>query len=106
MLRGVLINGINVPSDRGDLQDRVLPIELTRIPKTAFQEEQQIWRRFAEVHPLLLGAVFDALSQTLRIKDQIRLRSRPRLADWGAYAAAVYEVLGWGTKAFLEDWDE
>ncbi len=31
---------------------------------------------------------------------------RPRLADWGEHAAAVYEVMGWGAEQFLEDWDE
>jgi hypothetical protein len=34
------------------------------------------------------------------------LSRRPRLADWGEYAASVYEVLGWGAETFLTDWDE
>jgi hypothetical protein len=34
------------------------------------------------------------------------LSRRPRLADWGEYAAVVYEVMGWGAEQFLEDWDE
>jgi hypothetical protein len=34
------------------------------------------------------------------------LSRRPRLADWGEYAAAVYEVMGWGAETFLKDWDE
>jgi len=34
------------------------------------------------------------------------LSRRPRLADWGEYAAAVYEVMGWGAEQFLFDWDE
>jgi hypothetical protein len=34
------------------------------------------------------------------------LSRRPRLADWGEYAGAVYEVMGWGAETFLEDWDE
>ena len=28
------------------------------------------------------------------------------MADWGEYAASVYEVMGWGAEAFLKDWDE
>ena len=31
---------------------------------------------------------------------------RPRLAHWEEYAAAVYEVMGWGAESFLTDWDE
>jgi hypothetical protein len=34
------------------------------------------------------------------------LSRRPRLADWGEYAASVYEVIGWGAETFLKDWDE
>jgi hypothetical protein len=34
------------------------------------------------------------------------LSRRPRLADWGEYAASVYEVMGWGAEQFLSDWDE
>jgi hypothetical protein len=35
----------------------------------------------------------------------LALSRRPRLADWGEYAAGVYEALGWGAEQFLEDWD-
>jgi hypothetical protein len=34
------------------------------------------------------------------------LSRRPRLADWGEYAASVYEVMVWGAEQFLNDWDE
>ena len=39
-------------------------------------------------------------------KSSLRLPRRPRLADWGEYAASVYEVMGWGAETFLSDWDE
>jgi hypothetical protein len=34
----------------------------------------------------------------------VQLEERPRLADWGLYAAALYESQGWGVDAFVEDW--
>jgi hypothetical protein len=40
----------------------------------------------------------------MEVLPTIELRKRPRLADWGEYAAAVYEVMGWGAEQFLEDW--
>ena len=39
-------------------------------------------------------------------KPSTKLSRRPRLADWGKYAAAVYEVMGWGAERFLADWNE
>ena len=56
-------------------------------------------RKVAEEH-------FDVLSRAIAHRPSIKLSGRPRLADWGEYAAAVYEVMGWGAERFLEDWDE
>jgi hypothetical protein len=104
MKRAVLLNGINPPSERGDVQDRTLPIELERLDKRKRLPEDDFWLRFSLKHPELLGAVFDALSGALRQRHTVELTERPRLADWGLYAAALYESQGWGVNTFVEDW--
>jgi len=104
--RAVILNGINVPTERGDVLDRSLVVELERIPDGDRKTEEQIWELFAQEHPRLLGTLFDVLSRTIALKASIKLSRRPRLADWGEYAAAVYEVMGWGAETFLRDWDE
>jgi hypothetical protein len=104
--RAALLNGINVPTDRGDVLDRSLVVELERIPDGERKTEEQIWELFAKEHPRLLSALFDTLSEAIALKPSIKLSRRPRLADWGEYAAAVYEVMGWGAEQFLSDWDE
>ena len=104
MQRAVLLNGINPPTDRGDVQDRTLPIELDRLDKRKRLPEDDFWMRFSLKHPELLGAVFEALSGALRARHTVQLEERPRLADWGLYAAALYESQGWGVSTFVEDW--
>jgi hypothetical protein len=104
--RSVILNGINVPTDRGDVLDRALVVELERIPDGDRRTEEQLWELFAREHPGLLGALFDVLSRAIALKPSLKLSRRPRLADWGEYAAAVYEVMGWGAETFLTDWDE
>jgi hypothetical protein len=105
--RAVILNGINVPTERGDVLDRSLVVELERIPDGDRNTEEQIWEHFAREHPRLLGALFDILSRAIALKPSIKLSRRPpRLADWGEYAASVYEVMGWGAETFLQDWDE
>jgi hypothetical protein len=104
--RAVILNGINVPTERGDVLDRSLVVELERIPDGDRNTEEQIWEHFAQEHPRLLGALFDVLSRTIALKGSIKLSQRPRLADWGEYAASVYEVMGWSAETFLKDWDE
>jgi hypothetical protein len=94
--RAVLLNGINVPTDRGDVLDRSLVVEQERIPDGDRRTEEQIWELFAREHPGVLGALADILSKAIALKPSIKLSRRTRLADWGEYAAAAYEVMGWG----------
>ena len=102
--RGILLNGINPPSERSDVQDRTLPIELDRIDKRERLPEDDFWMGFSLKHPEILGAIFDALSGALRERHTVELKERPRLADWGLYAAAMYEAQGWGVGRFVSDW--
>ena len=102
--RAVLLNGINPPSERGDVQDRTLPIEFERLDRRKRLPEDDFWLQFSLKHPELLGAVFDALAGALRERHTVELEERPRLADWGLYAAALYESQGWGVAQFADDW--
>jgi putative DNA primase/helicase len=104
--RAVIINAINVPSDRGDVLDRSLVVELERIPDAKRITEEELWERFEAERPELLGALLGVLAKAIALKPSLQLSRRPRLADWGEYAAAVYEVMGWGAEQFLSDWDE
>ncbi len=104
--RAVLLNGINTPTDRSDVLDRSLVVELERIPDAKRKTEEELWERFEAERPRLLGTLFGVLSESIALKPSLQLSRRPRLADWGEYAAAVYEVMGWGAETFLEDWDE
>jgi hypothetical protein len=81
-------------------------VELERIHDSERRTEEELWEAFEAEHPKLLGAAFDVLSQTIVRKPSLKLSRRPRLADWGEYAAAVYEVMGWNAERFLDDWDE
>src|SRR5829696_9170111 len=47
---------------------------------------------------------YSTLSRVLKERPGVKLDRRPRLADWGYYAAAAYEVFGWGSKQFEADW--
>jgi hypothetical protein len=86
--------------------DRSLVVELERIPDGERKTEEQLWELFAREHARLLGSLFDTLSKAIALKPSIKLSRRPRLADWGEYAASVYEVMGWEAETFLKDWDE
>jgi hypothetical protein len=69
--RVVLLNGINVPTDRGDVLDRSLVVELERIPDGERRTEEDLWERFEEEHSKLLGVLFDILSKAIALKPSI-----------------------------------
>jgi hypothetical protein len=104
--RATILNGINLPTERGDVLDRSLVVELERIPDGDRKTEEQLWELFEQEHPRVLGALFDVLAKSIARKPSLELSRRPRLADWGEYAAAVYEAMEWGPETFLKDWDE
>jgi hypothetical protein len=104
--RAILLNGINVPTERGDVLDRSLAVELERLSDVESKTEEEMWASFDEIRPKLLGEAFGLLSETIAAKPRLALTRTPRLADWGYYAAGVYEAMGWGTAKFHEDWDE
>src|SRR5919112_844549 len=56
--RAAILNGINVPTERGDVLDRSLVVELERIPDAERKSEEQLWERFEEEHPKMMGALF------------------------------------------------
>jgi hypothetical protein len=91
--RAVAINGVAVPGERADLQDRVLPIKLTRGGRR--RTDAELHASFDEAWSVLLGAVLDALSAALRRFDPHAEPPAFRLADWALYAKGVYEHAGW-----------
>ena len=66
--RAILLNGINPPADRPDLNDRLLPVPLERIPDEERREEEAIWELFARRHATWLGALATLLSAAMCVR--------------------------------------
>jgi hypothetical protein len=92
--RPVIVNGINVPSDRADLLSRFVSIEVPAISEEERISEADFWDSFKADRGKLLGAFFDILSGVLRNRQPVDWR--PRMSDWGELASALYEYMGWG----------
>jgi hypothetical protein len=103
VMRPVVLNGINIPSDRPDLLERTLIVEVPDIRPEERETEHDLWAKFEEKRGLLLGVVFDLISGVLR--NYQPLEKRPRMADWSDYASALYAHTGWGRDQFEADWE-
>ena len=100
--RVILLNGINVVAQKSDLLDRVILFLLERIPREKRRPESQFWAEFEEAQPHIIGAIFDALSQAMSIQRDLIVPNLERMADFTRWGAAIAEVLGYGSAAFID----
>ena len=94
-IRVVGLNGINLVAEKSDLLDRIILVgELKRIPEEERMEDAVFWESFRIDKPLILGAMFDALSGAIREYDGIKIPRMPRMADFTRWGCAVAKSLG------------
>jgi hypothetical protein len=99
--RPVVLNAIEQVAARPDLIDRSLLVDLPTIGEDLRRAEAEFWAAFEAARPMLLGALFTAVSMALRHLPLIRLPVLPRMADFAIWVTAAEPALGWGAGAFL-----
>ncbi|MDQ3641490.1 MAG: ATP-binding protein, partial [Actinomycetota bacterium] len=92
--RVVILTSIDAGALRGDLADRLLPIDLERLDERERRLDEDLAEAFERAHPALLGALCSLLSDVLAVLPGVRLERLPRMADAARVMAAVDEVLG------------
>lgn len=101
--RCLILNGIDLGALRGDLADRLLPVDLEVIGEDKRRTDSAIWDDWEEVQPLILGAVLELAAGVLRRLSSVELERKPRMADFACILAAVDEELGTkGLTRYLE----
>jgi hypothetical protein len=86
--RPIILNGIEDTVERGDLRDRLVNLTLPVIDADRRVTEQDFWERFDKQHPLLLGALLEAVSESLAREQTVELKGLPRMADFARRAVA------------------
>ncbi|MEN6620923.1 MAG: CHC2 zinc finger domain-containing protein [Smithella sp.] len=97
--RPVTMSGINAVAERSDLLDRCILIELERI--TSRQSERKFWKKFDAVKGKILGALFDAVSYSMRA-DDVELPELVRMADFNEIGYKLAIGLGFNGEEFLK----
>ena len=103
--RPILLNGIENVAVRSDLADRAVCITLEPIKEVDRRLERELWTEFERVRPRILGALLDAMVVGLRRLPDIRLPTKPRMADFAQWAAAC-ETAYWPEGTFLAAYSE
>lgn len=98
--RPSILNGIPTLTERADLAERSLTIRLNRIGSDTRATEAEWWELWREAHPRVFGALLNALAGAIRRFPDVRLSSKPRMADFAHLMAAAESSLGWEPGAF------
>lgn len=99
--RPILLNGISRLTQRSDLADRSVVITLPSIRDEHRRTEAEFWAAFERARPLILGALFNAVSCALRRFDDVNLAEMPRMADFARFVTAAEPALGWREDSFM-----
>lgn len=92
--RQVLLNGIDIAGIKDDLADRLVTIELRRIPDSARVSDETITKRWQETWPIILGGLLDLTVEVMRRKSSLKPEGLPRMADYAHTLATVDAILG------------
>ena len=102
--RCVMLNGLNLPAQKGDLLNRTIlhPTEPTIERRT----EQDLNTEFAKVLPEILGGFLDAIVKALNLKETLKPPKLYRLADFTEWGYVLAEALGYKADDFIKAMDE
>jgi hypothetical protein len=92
--RPIILTSIEDTIGKSDLLDRTVSLILPQIPESRREKEQDLWKRFQNALPKLLGALCDYASAALKNLPNTRITNLPRMADfaeWGVAAEGVTE---------------
>jgi energy-coupling factor transporter ATP-binding protein EcfA2 len=103
--RPLVLNGIERLATRPDLADRAVRLQLERIPKSERKTESELWAAFDRDRPLILGALFDAVSEALANIDDVHVEEFERMADFSAWAVAAEPAFPTDDGTFLRAYE-
>lgn len=105
--RRIILTSIDAGALRGDLGERLLPIELERIAPDRRRTDAELDAMFTARHAGILADLFDLVAAVLARIDTVTVPELPRMADFGRVLAALDVLLGWETlKAYQVAVDE
>jgi hypothetical protein len=104
--RPVIFTGIEEIAARGDLLDRAMIIYLPHIEEGKRVTEETFYNQFYSTRPLLLGALFDAVSCALHNSESVKLEHLPRMADFAKWVTAAEGSLGWKSGSFVRSYTQ
>ena len=92
--RSIAINGIDVGGLRGDLADRIVLVELQRIPEEQRLPESEVEARWGADYAGVFGALLDLAAEVHGMLPNLPAGPLPRMADFARVLICVDKITG------------
>ena len=96
----VILNGIDIMPSQSDLASRCLLLKLKHIDEQARKTESEIEELFVSSLPKILGAIFNTLSEAMKIIKTLSPIRLPRMAEPYKEMLAIAAAMGISTEEF------
>jgi hypothetical protein len=95
--RCIALTTIDAGRLAGDLAERLLVVELARIPTDRRRPDAEISAAYAAARPRILGALLDLAVEAIGVLPAVQLDELPRMADFARILGGLDQARGWGT---------
>jgi hypothetical protein len=93
MLRCVIVNGIDLNIEQGDLAERVASVDLKRVLPSQRRTETDLAEAWGKARPVVFSGLLDLAAAVHHRLEVVEVNELPRMADFAKCLAAVDEVL-------------
>lgn len=105
----VAINSVDYILKNSDIIDRAITFNFGIIPEEDKKSETDIMKTFDDIKPLVLGSIFDILSSSIKLYDEIKsnIMKLPRMTDYFIWGCCIAEsIKEKGAEKFAESYYE
>jgi hypothetical protein len=98
----IILNGIPDLVTYGDLADRVIQFTLPVLEADKLRPMRELQTEFRNDLPMILGSLFNAMSEALRNIRSVTLSEKPRMVEAALFVTAGETAWGWERGAFVK----
>jgi len=101
----IAFNGINLAAAKADLLDRTIILHTLHIDKSNTRDENaDFYPAFKKMKPVFLGAIFNVISEAMKIYPTIEVEDKGRFGDFVKWGAAICAAAGYGADRFINEY--
>ena len=106
--RKIVINGITLEIERGDLMERIVIYQTSAVPADQVKTAAEVEEEFRRILPKFLGAVFGILQKAIRMKSSVKksFQKRARMATFEEWGECISRAMENDSGAFQKEYGQ